>query len=130
MKSKLIIAFVAILCLASCDKTAPSPCTEERESSTIISAFPDSVKVGANQEVLVQYVTESSCGEFERFEVVQTNKSFEVKMITKYAGCSCKLELVEHQVNFNLGIAFPGNYEFRFWLAGGDYDVRTVTVFE
>ncbi|MEO9531887.1 MAG: hypothetical protein ABJG68_15960 [Crocinitomicaceae bacterium] len=130
IKYLFLIGFLAALLLTSCETEGTSPCTEEREASTIISTFPDSVKAGSNYPVNVQYVTESSCGEFERFEVTQNNKSFEVKMVTKYTGCSCKLELVEHQIDYNIDIGFPGTYEFRFWLAGGDYDVRTVTVFE
>jgi hypothetical protein len=121
--------FAAIL-LTSCETEGTSPCTEERGASAIISLFPDSVQVGANHPINIQYITESSCGEFERFDVVQSDKSFEVKMITKYTGCSCKIELVEHQRDYTIDIAFPGTYEFRFWLASGDFDVRTVTVFE
>lgn len=125
----LIGTFAALL-LTSCQDEGGSPCTEERGASTIISAFPDSVEIGNVYPVNVQYVTENSCGDFERFEIMQSNKSFEVKMITKYTGCSCKIELVERQIDFDIDIAFPGTYEFRFWLAGGDFDVRTVTVFE
>ena len=131
MKRTIYILFsLLILTVTSCEIVNPDPCSEERETAAIISYFPDSIKVGNTHTLEVAYIKESNCGEFERFDVAATDKTFEVKLITKYEGCNCNPELAEASAFFDIDLDFPGVYEFRFWQADGDYDIRTVTIFE
>ncbi|MFT4600379.1 MAG: hypothetical protein ACI857_000553 [Arenicella sp.] len=130
MKKYLLIALIGFCGLSSCNKGATSPCVETKSASAIVSEFPETVKVGTVQTIEIKYIIESNCGDFEHFEVTQDGAAFNVAIVTKYEGCSCKLELVERSAFFDVDIDFPGVYQFNFWLADGDFDSRTVTVFE
>lgn len=131
MKRKVtIVLSVLVLLIASCEMDGTTPCIEERNAAAIISNFPDSIKVGNTHLLDVTYLLESDCGKFERFDVSATGKSFEVRLITKYTGCNCKALLIETKTTFDINLDFPGIYEYRFWQADGDYDTRTVTIFE
>ena len=121
--------FSAFLCF-SCESEGAKPCSEEKPASSLIVDFPDSVQVGTIETVEIQYILESSCGSFDRFEIQLADNSFDIKLMTSYQGCSCNLQLIEKSAQFEINVDYPGIYEFRFWLADGDLDVRTVKVFE
>ncbi|OIQ27082.1 MAG: hypothetical protein BM555_06235 [Crocinitomix sp. MedPE-SWsnd] len=130
MKRNLIIAIVAILSLSSCDKGTTSPCIETKSASAIVTEFPETIKAGTIQTVEIKYILESDCGEFDHFEISQDGPAFNVEIVTKYQGCTCDLQLKERSAFFDVDVDFPGTYKFNFWLSDGDYDSRTVTVFE
>lgn len=129
-KTLFVIALGLTGILFSCDEESPKPCTEERTTASIIGEFPDSLQVGDTYDLSVQYVLDNSCGSFDRFDVSLTDQSFEVKMITKYEGCSCNLELSEETVEYEIDIDFPGTYEYRFWQADSDFDTRTLVIYQ
>ena len=129
-KIKAIVFLLMILALGSCELNGTSPCDEERSTAAIIAEFPDSIKVGNTHHLDITYLLESECGEFERFDITAIGKSFKVEMITKYKGCNCTPELSEAHAFFDINIDYPGIYEYKFWQAEGDYDIRTVTIFE
>lgn len=130
--NKVIVVILALLTIgfASCEEDGAKPCTEDVTTASVLSDFPDSLKVGTTQTVSIQYVLENSCGEFDHFNVTNTDKTFEVEMITKYEGCNCNLEFSEESIDFDINIDFPGIYEYSFWLADGDYDTRSIKIFE
>lgn len=128
---KAIIAIVCLMgILSSCEIDGTKPCSEERTTAALVSEFPDSLKVGTIFTLDVKYVLENSCGQFDRFDVALTDNSFEVELITKYEGCSCDLEFTEEMVSYDIDIDFPGVYEYKFWQAEGDFDSRSIVIFE
>jgi hypothetical protein len=129
MKHIVVISILALLSFASCEK-GTTPCVETRAASAILSDFPSEIKVGTVQTIEIQYILENSCGEFDHFEITQNGSAFDVSIVNRYEGCSCKLEFIERSAFFDIDIDFPGVYQFNFWLADGDYDSRTITVFE
>ncbi|MCB9222857.1 MAG: hypothetical protein R2780_10960 [Crocinitomicaceae bacterium] len=130
MKKILVIAVLLAGAFYSCKNHGNKPCSEERETAAIIGEFPDSIKADETYTLKVKYVIENSCGSFNRFEVSQMEDVFTVKLISKYEGCSCNLEFAEGSVDFDISIDFPGIYEYKFWQAEGEYDERTITVYE
>lgn len=119
-----------LFAVGSCEKDGEKLCTDERETASIIGDFPDSLKVGESYPLEVKYILESSCGEFDRFDIKVSEKSFIVKMITKYSGCNCNLEFKEQKTTYNIDVDYPGYYEFRFWQADTDWEVRTLKIYE
>jgi len=129
MNRIIIIAFAAILSLTACEK-GTTPCIETKSASAIVTEFPETIKAGTIQTIEIKYILESDCGEFDHFEITQDGPAFNVAIVTKYEGCTCDLQLKERSAFFDVDIDFPGTYKFNFWLSDGDYDSRTVTVFE
>ena len=131
MKKLVIILLIGFtFVLEACKKDGEKPCEDTKSASALIVDFPDSVKVGTVQNVNVQYVLENSCGAFDHFEVSFANNVYEVKLITKYQGCNCVIELIDRSVDYEINIDFPGVYEIKFWLADEEYDSRTIIVYE
>lgn len=131
MKRINFLVGLLALCEVSCSSDGAKPCFEEKPASSLLVNFPDSVKAGTTELVEVQYILESSCGEFDRFEIsILDSNSFDIQLITSYTGCSCNLELIEKSTQFEVLVDYPGVYDFRFWLANGDIDVRTIKVFD
>jgi hypothetical protein len=128
-KLTVAILTLVVLIVTSCDDTT-APCIEEKPTASIIKNFPDSINVVNTHKLKVSYILENSCGKFDRFDVISTDKSYEVQMITKYEGCNCSLEFSEEETEFEINLDFPGVYEFKFWQADNDFDIRTVTIFE
>jgi hypothetical protein len=122
--------FGAFALLSACEEEPSTPCDETKSASALIEDFPDSVKVGTVHPVDVRYILENDCGEFDHFDISQNGKSFEVTLMTKYTGCSCKLELIERETQFDIDVDFPGNYEFSFRLEDGDVDTYSLVVYE
>lgn len=116
--------------LFSCKQETATPCEQVKSASALIQDFPDSLKVGTAFPVTVNYILENDCGDFDHFDISQNGKSFVVTLMTKYTGCSCKLELIERQTNFDIDVDFPGNYEFSFSLEDGDLDTYSLVVYE
>lgn len=114
----------------SCQNEGTKPCTETKSASAILGEFPDTLKVGTKYNLGISYVIENSCGQFDHFDVNYSEKTYNIKLITKYEGCSCKIELEEKTIDYEIDVDFPGSYEFRFWLADGDYDSRLLSVVE
>ncbi|UKN01828.1 hypothetical protein K6119_19075 [Paracrocinitomix mangrovi] len=124
------ILTMMVFAVTSCELGGNKPCLEEKATATVIGEFPDSVKVGDNQKVGVKFLAENSCGEFKRFDITQSDNSFEVKLITEYEGCNCNLVFTEREVEFEIDIDFPGEYQFKFWQSDGDYDTHLVRIYE
>jgi hypothetical protein len=125
----LVILTVAFF-VQSCQNEGAKPCTETKSASAILGEFPDTLKVGTKYDLAISYVLESSCGEFDYFDVNYSQKTYNIKLMTKYEGCSCKIALEEKTINYEIDVDFPGTYEFRFWLADGDYESRLLSVVE
>jgi hypothetical protein len=130
MKRLLFIAILLAGLLQSCDPDNPGPCSESREAAALVTDFPDSLKVGIPHMMQIKYVLESSCGTFDYFDISQMDNSITVKLMTKYEGCNCDLQFTEHTTEFEIVIDFPGVYEYQFWQADGDYDSKTITIYE
>jgi len=131
MKKIAYIAFFsALTIMTACEEEPSTPCDETKSASALVEDFPDSVKVGTVHPVTVNYILENDCGEFDHFDISQNGKSFAITLITKYSGCSCKLELIERETTFNVDVDFPGNYEFSFRLEDGDLDTYSLLVYE
>ncbi|MEX1003264.1 MAG: hypothetical protein WDZ35_14185 [Crocinitomicaceae bacterium] len=122
--------FLVVVLFHSCQKDGTKPCTEEEKTAAILTAFPDSLKAGEAYDVNIKYVLDNSCGSFDRFEINSTEKSFDVKLIAEYEGCNCNIEFSEHQVEFTIDVDYPGVYEYRFWQADNDWDIRSITIYE
>lgn len=129
MKKYFIIGFLVGGFLTSCIDDE-KPCTEERDTAAIVTQFPDSLKVGDHYDVEISYILENSCGNFDRFEVSQMGSEIIVRMITKYEGCNCDLTFTEANTTYDITADFPGIYEYKFWQASGDYDSRTLVIYE
>lgn len=129
-KITYITSLVFFLAIVGCEEEPATPCDESKSASALVQDFPDSVKVGTVYPVEVQYILENDCGEFDHFAINQDGKSFEIELMTRYTGCSCKLELIERTTSFNIDVDFPGNYEFNFKLADGDVDTYSLLVYE
>jgi hypothetical protein len=129
MKRILIGIVVLGSFLMSCQPDV-KPCSEERSTAAIVAESPDSLKVGDEYTLIVKYVLENSCGSFDRFDVTKTDNCYEVELMTKYEGCNCDLAYTEEAVDYTIDVDFPGTYEFKFWQADGDYDSRTIVIFQ
>lgn len=130
MNRLYIILGICLFAFAACQEDGAKPCSETKPAAAIINDFPDSLKVGVSVEINIQYVLENSCGNFDRFDITSSNKNFEVKLITKYEGCNCNLEFKEADRNFEIQVDFPGVYTYNFWQADGDFDVRSIKIYE
>lgn len=124
------ILSLTLLTASKCEPDSQGPCEEERQTAAIVSDVPDSIKVGNDHLVDVDFVLDNSCGEFERFDVTSTEKSFNIKLITKYSGCNCNLEFEEAATQYLIDIKYPGIYELNFWQADGEWDTHNVTIYE
>jgi hypothetical protein len=129
-KLGLAILLLTIVSLSACEDATTKPCSEERTASAIISDFPDSIKVGVVEHVAIKFILENSCGDFDRFELTNTDEVYKVCLITTYEGCNCTQEFSEESVEFDIDIDFPGSYEFKFWVAEEEYESYGITVFE
>ena len=124
---------VVILCLvffgvAACDDIE-KVCKEEKYSSAIVDAFPDSIQAGIAYPLNIQYIIENSCGSFVEFEETKTAATTEVRVKLLYDGCSCNLEFEEDSSTYNLQHDTAGTYYYKFYLGESDYDTYSLDVY-
>ena len=129
-RTVVAILFLTMLIVTSCEIDGTPPCSEEVPTTALVKEFPDSLKVGVTYKVDIAYIINNNCGQFERFDVTANQKAFSVQLITKYEGCNCNIEMSEQHIEFDINLDFPGLYQYNFWQADGDYDTRTVTIYE
>lgn len=129
MKKLGVLAVGVLVLFSACDKIETA-CKEEKQTACSVSEFPDSLQVGTQYDVVVDYVLESSCGSFDRFEIIEQNGRTQVKMHTKYEGCSCQLELTEQTAKFPVKFESAGYYEFSFWLSDEQWDTYILEVYQ
>lgn len=129
-RTVVAILFIMTLAVSSCEIDGTTPCAEEVPTTAIVSEFPDSLKVGTTYVLDIAYILNNNCGEFDRFEISANQKAFDVQLITKYEGCNCNIEMSQQKITFDIIIDFPGLYQYNFWQADGDYDTRSVTIYE
>ena len=127
---KLIFSILALAFFSvSCEKIEDA-CESEKNSSALVFDFPDSIQVDTSETIEINYVLDNGCGSFEELEVENSDfYSYEIKVKTKYQGCNCTANFVEGKVDFVINMSHPGIYEFKFWVADGDYDTYSLKVY-
>lgn len=126
MKRFLIIAGFASLVFAfGCNKPKED-CEEDKLTAAFVLDYPDTVAVGAAFNLDIGYVVENSCGDFGSFEAERYDNTLEVKLKTKYTGCSCIDEFVEKEVSYPVIFEEAATYELKFWVAENEYQTYIV----
>lgn len=130
MKKLKYIGILVLAILFTACKGADPACKEEKAASALVKDFPDTMKVGQEIELEVQYIIENSCGEFKEWDVVQHDSVFTIKMMTEYQGCNCALQFEDKSEFYTLKFSEVGHYTHKFWVAENEYDAYTVVVAE
>jgi len=116
MSEEMIHALLVVsaLTLTSCgEKTAES--LQLSPVSVASVAISDTVLLGQPVVFKTTCSTPTPCWEFERFEITEDGRQYNVKVFARYDGRPCIQILGSFKANSSVVPKERGTYTFRFW---------------
>ncbi|WP_066757620.1 hypothetical protein [Crocinitomix algicola] len=130
MKTKIIVALIAVVGIGLSCKKQVDNCRYEQLTPAFIYNYPDTVTVNEIFDVGLNYVVDNSCGNQVEFEVERNSNILTVWMTTVYEGCNCIDEFIEKSYNYPISFDLPGVYELRFYVSVNEFESYYITVEE
>lgn len=122
----LILTFFSILILSNCDKD--DNCREYRQSSVRSTNTPATGEVNTDIPINVSFSCINGCGQFDSFEQGRQGNALEIKVIAKYEGCTCTMDVPTRQTIYTFKTGIKGTYFLKFWQKENTYITDTLVI--
>lgn len=124
---RLIVFFLIAAGTFSCQQIT-DVCEEDKEASSIIYSFPDSIYVSTPYYLSIHYIVENSCGDLLAFKDSTYGATTEIKTMMHYEGCNCNLSFTEDSSIYVIQHDTTGEYTYKFYVGNGDFDTYLLKV--